>query len=67
MGGALEPEGESSTNVLAPINLDTQDVRTRFWDGKDHMFRDDVSWLKESTHFFQIGALSAQLGLSPAH
>jgi len=56
LGGALEPEGESSTNVLAPINLDTQDVRTRFWDGKDHMFRDDVSWLK-GKHFFQFGGM----------
>jgi hypothetical protein len=56
LGGALEPEGESSTNVLAPMNLDTQNVRTRFWDGKDHMFRDDVSWLK-GKHFFTFGGL----------
>jgi hypothetical protein len=56
LGGALEPEGETSTNVLAPLNLDTQDVRTRFWDGKDHMFRDDVSWLK-GTHFFTFGGI----------
>jgi Carboxypeptidase regulatory-like domain len=56
LGGALEPEGESATNVLAPYNLDTQDVRTRFWDGKDHMFRDDVSWLRGS-HYFTFGGL----------
>ena len=56
LGGALEPMGESSTNVLAPMNLDTQNVRTRFWDGKDHMIRDDVSWLK-GTHFFTFGGL----------
>jgi len=56
LGGALEPEGETSTNVLAPLNLDTQDVRTRFWDGKDHMIRDDVSWLK-GKHFFTFGGL----------
>jgi hypothetical protein len=54
LGGAIEPMGEDAKNVLAPINLDTQDVRTRFWDGKDHMFRDDVSWLK-GTHFFTFG------------
>jgi hypothetical protein len=54
LGGAIEPFGESSTNVLAPFNLNTQSVRTRFWDGKDHMFRDDVSWLK-GRHFFQFG------------
>jgi hypothetical protein len=56
LGGALEPGGETATNVLAPLNLDTQDVRTRFWDGKDHMIRDDVSWLK-GTHFFTFGGL----------
>jgi hypothetical protein len=54
LAGALEPFGESATNVLAPVNLDTQDVRTRFWDGQDHMIRDDVSWAK-GRHFFQFG------------
>jgi len=54
LGGALEPFGESSTNVLAPFNVDTQNVRTRFWDGKDHMFRDDLSLIK-GAHFFQFG------------
>jgi hypothetical protein len=53
-GGAIEPFGENSKNVLAPYNLDTQDVRTRFWDGQDHMIRDDLSWIK-GTHFFQFG------------
>src|SRR6266704_2563307 len=54
LGGAIEPFGESSTTVLAPYNHNTQSVLTRFWDGKDNMFRDDVSWLK-GTHFFQFG------------
>src|SRR6266851_5215874 len=54
LAGALEPFGESAKNVLAPVNLDTQDVRTRFWDGDDHMIRDDVSWAK-GKHFFQFG------------
>ena len=54
LGGALEPEGESSTQVLAPLNLNTQSVRTRFWDGDDHMIRDDVSWIKGS-HFITFG------------
>ena len=56
LGGALEPNGESATNVLAPFNLDTQDVRTRFWDGQDNMIRDDLSWSK-GTHFFQFGGI----------
>jgi hypothetical protein len=54
LGGALQPQGETRTNVLAPYNLDTQDVRTRFWDGQDFMIRDDLSWTK-GTHFFQFG------------
>jgi hypothetical protein len=56
LGGAIEPNGESATNVLAPFNLDTQDVRTRFWDGQDNMIRDDLSWSK-GTHFFQFGGI----------
>ena len=54
LGGALQPGGETSGSLLAPYNLNTQSVRTRFWDGQDHMFRDDLSWIK-GTHFFQFG------------
>jgi len=54
LGGAIEPFGEQGNAVLAPYNLQTQGVRTRFWDGQDNMIRDDVSWIK-GTHFFQFG------------
>lgn len=54
LGGALEPFGESATVVMAPYNLNTQSVRTRFWDGKDHMLRDDLTWLK-GNHLMQFG------------
>jgi hypothetical protein len=54
LSAALEPFGESRTEALTPYNVNTQQTRTRFWDGKDHFFRDDVSWLKGS-HFFQFG------------
>src|SRR5215469_12762318 len=54
LGGAIEPFGEVTNQVLAPYNLNTQNVRTRFWDGQDHMIRDDVSWVK-GTHFLQFG------------
>jgi hypothetical protein len=54
VGGALEPFGESRDNVLAPYNVNTQQTRTRFWDGRDQMFRDDLSMLK-GNHLFQIG------------
>jgi hypothetical protein len=54
LGGALEPLGESRTNVLAPYNVNTQNVRTRYWNGHDHMFRDDATWLKNN-HMIQFG------------
>jgi hypothetical protein len=54
LGAALEPFGESRLDALTPYNVNTQNTRTRFWDGKDHFFRDDVSWIK-GTHFFQFG------------
>jgi Carboxypeptidase regulatory-like domain len=54
LGGALEPLGESHLQVLAPYNVNTQQTRTRFWDGHDNMLRDDLSLLKGS-HLFQFG------------
>ena len=56
LAAAMEPFGETShgKETLAPYNVNTQQTRTRFWDGKDNFFRDDVSWLK-GTHFFQFG------------
>jgi hypothetical protein len=53
LGAALEPLGETAS-PLAPYNVDTQDVRTRFWDGQDNMFRDDVTSL-HGNHLFQFG------------
>ena len=56
LGAALEPFGETTggKETLAPYNVSAQQTRTRFWDGKDHFIRDDVSWPK-GTHFFQFG------------
>jgi hypothetical protein len=54
LGAALEPFGETAREALTPYNVNTQQTRTRFWDGKDNFIRDDVSWLK-GTHFFQFG------------
>ena len=53
-GGAIEPLGESSTNVLSPYNVNAQNIRTRIWDGKDNFFRDDLSKLK-GNHYLQFG------------
>jgi hypothetical protein len=54
LAGALEPIGERRLEALTPYNVDTQNTRTRFWDGKDHFFRDDVSDL-HGNHLFQFG------------
>jgi hypothetical protein len=54
LGAAIEPFGESRRESLVPYNVNTQQTRTRFWDGKDHFFRDDVSWIK-GTHLLQFG------------
>jgi Carboxypeptidase regulatory-like domain len=54
LGGALEPFGESHYQILAPYNVNTQQSRTRFWDGHDQMLRDDVSMLR-GNHLFQFG------------
>ena len=50
---ALEVGGETSGSYQ-PYNTNNQNVRTRFWDGKDSMFRDDVTWIK-GNHLFQFG------------
>jgi hypothetical protein len=57
LGGALEIfSGESNghTDDLSPYNVNTQNTRTRFWNGHDQMLRDDVSILK-GNHLFQVG------------
>lgn len=53
LGAALEPLGES-TSALIPYNVNTQSTRTRFWDGIDNMFRDDITSLK-GNHLFSFG------------
>jgi hypothetical protein len=57
LGGALEPWGEQNIGSgysLTPYNVNTQQTRTRFWDGKDNMVRDDISNL-HGNHLFQFG------------
>jgi hypothetical protein len=57
LGGALEiysGETQGQFDVLGPYNGNTQQTRTRFWDGHDNMVRDDLSMLK-GNHLFQFG------------
>ena len=50
---ALEIGGETS-NPFGPYNTNNQSTRTRFWDGHDAMYRDDLTWIK-GNHLFQLG------------
>ena len=54
LGGALEPGGESATTVLAPFNVNTQSIRTRFWDGHDNFLSDNLTYFK-GNHLLQFG------------
>ncbi len=54
VAGVLEPFGESKNEALVPYNVDTQDVRRRFWDGHDNFLRDDITVL-HGNHLFQFG------------
>ena len=56
LGGALEPFGETATQALIPYNVNTQQTRTRFWDGEDNMIRDDATWL-HGKHMIQFGGM----------
>ncbi len=50
---ALEIGGETS-NPFAPYNTNNQSVRTRYWNGHDSQYRDEISWIK-GNHLIQIG------------
>lgn len=55
LGAAVEiMSGQSQTQDLGPYNVNNQNIRQRFWDGHDQMFRDDLSLLK-GNHLFQFG------------
>ena len=54
LGGAVELGGEISAGSLIPYNVDSQDVRQRFWDGHDYFLSDTVSMLK-GNHLLQFG------------
>jgi len=56
LGAALEPNGESATTVLSPYNVNTQSIRTRYWDGHDHQLRDDMTRVL-GNHLLQWGGI----------
>ncbi|MFZ0638334.1 MAG: carboxypeptidase-like regulatory domain-containing protein [Candidatus Acidiferrales bacterium] len=52
---ALEIGGEQQDS-FQPYNTNNQNVRTRYWNGHDSMYRDDVTWIR-GNHLFQLGGL----------
>jgi len=42
---------------MQPINVDTQNARSRAWDGKDYNFNENLSWIA-GKHLFQFGGRS---------
>ncbi|HEY2011983.1 MAG TPA: carboxypeptidase regulatory-like domain-containing protein, partial [Bryobacteraceae bacterium] len=53
LGGMVEIGGESS-NALIPYNINSQNVRQRFWDGQDKTLKDDLTMIK-GNHLIQFG------------
>jgi hypothetical protein len=53
LGGAVEIAGESA-NALIPYNVNTQNTRTRYWNGQDNLIKDDLTIIK-GNHLLQIG------------
>jgi hypothetical protein len=51
-----ENSGAGSSPVFIPYNTNNQNVRTRFWNGHDSQYRDDLTWVKGS-HLIQLGGL----------
>jgi hypothetical protein len=54
LGAAVEIGGESLAGSLIPYNVDSQDVRQRYWNGHDWNFNDSVSQL-HGNHLIQYG------------
>ncbi|HEV2288009.1 MAG TPA: carboxypeptidase-like regulatory domain-containing protein [Candidatus Acidoferrales bacterium] len=54
VGGENSGAGTTDNPVFIPYNTNNQNVRTRYWDGHDSMYRDDVTWIK-GNHLFQMG------------
>ena len=55
--------GGNTTNPLLPINLNTTGARQRLWNGHNHNFVDNVSWLK-GTHFIRAGGTFNHSGVN---
>lgn len=57
LNASLSILGEGIGTGMQPINVDTQNARSRLWDGKDYNFSENLSWLK-GKHLIQFGGRS---------
>lgn len=53
LGAAVQISTENF-NGLVPMNIDTQNARSRTWNGKDYTYNDNLTWLK-GNHMMQFG------------
>jgi hypothetical protein len=51
---AVQIFAESATNGMVPMNIDTQNARSRVWNGKDFTLGDNTTWLK-GKHIISFG------------
>src|SRR5215813_6538660 len=54
LGAAVQIFAENVTNGMVPINIDTQNARSRVWNGKDFTYGDNTTWLK-GKHIISFG------------
>ena len=54
LNASLSISGEGIGVGMQPINVDTQNARSRLWNGKDYSFFEDLSWVK-GKHLIQFG------------
>jgi hypothetical protein len=54
LNAALSISGEGINVGMQPINVDTQNARSRLWNGKDYTFLENLSYVK-GNHLFQFG------------
>jgi hypothetical protein len=51
---AVQIFAENAINGMVPINIDTQNARSRVWNGKDFAWGDNTTWLK-GKHIISFG------------
>src|SRR5215472_7313738 len=51
---AVQIFAESVTGGMVPMNIDTQNARSRVWNGKDFTYGDNTTWLK-GKHIISFG------------